>query len=70
MNIESDEHYASWPYKDMNGFCLDIGDTVRLATNKTELFKIILFSLDCEYAYVMNELKNLKLPVRKILWVK
>lgn len=54
----------------MNGFCLDIGDTVRLATDKTELFKIILFSLDCEYAYVMNELKNLRLPVRKILWVK
>jgi hypothetical protein len=70
MYIQSDEHYASWPYKDMNGFCLDIGDTVRLATDKTELFKIIVFSLDCEYAYVMNELKNLRLPVRKILWVK
>jgi hypothetical protein len=70
MYIESDEHYASWPYKDMNGFCLDIGDTVKLPGNTSELFKIIVFSLDCEYAYVMNEIKNLRLPVRKIVWVK
>jgi|688.fasta_scaffold1802955_1 hypothetical protein len=54
----------------MNGFCLDIGDTVKLPGNTSELFKIIVFSLDCENAYVMNEIKNLKLPTRKILWVK
>ena len=54
----------------MNGFCLYIGDTVRLATDKSEWFKIVIFSLDGEYAYVMNEMKNLKLPIRKILWIK
>jgi hypothetical protein len=66
----TDEQYAAWPYKDMNGFCLDIGDTVKLAGRASEWFKIILFSFDGEYAYVMNEMKNLKLPTRKVLWVK
>jgi hypothetical protein len=66
----TDEQYAKWPYKDMNGFCLDIGDTVKLPTNSSEFFKIIIFSIDGKYAYVMNELKNLKLPVAQVLWVK
>jgi hypothetical protein len=66
----NDEQYAAWPYKDMNGFCLDIGDTVQLVGNKDEWFKIIIFSLDGHYAFVNNELKSLKLPLTNILWIK
>jgi hypothetical protein len=66
----TDEQYAAWPYKDMNGFCLDIGDTVKLPSNTSEWFKIVIFSLDGQHAYVMNHMKNLKLPLNKILWVK
>lgn len=65
----TDEQYAAWPYKDMNGFCLDIGDTVKIVSNM-ELFKIVIFSLDGEHAFVNNELRSLKLPLGKVLWVK
>jgi hypothetical protein len=64
----TDKEYEAWPYKDMNGFCLDIGDTIKLIGygQTWDWMKIIGFTLDGNYVYTNT---GLKLPTRKVLWI-
>lgn len=60
--------YEQWPYKDMNGFCLDIGDTVKLVgyDKSWDRFKIIGFTLTGKTLYTNT---GHTIPTNKVLWV-
>ena len=67
-NKVNEEQYEAWPYKDMNNFTLDIGDTIKLVgyDRAWDWMKIIGFTLDGNYVYTNT---GLKLPIKKVLWV-
>ncbi len=65
----TDEQYELWPYKDMNGFCLDIGDTVRTQHSKDPL-KIVIFTIGGTQAVVTNGWRQYEIPLGKLLWLR
>lgn len=71
----SDEEvsYESYPYKDYNGWNLDIGSLVQFAGDDRtygQMFRIVVFTLDAKKALIASGEKKYWVSLGSLRWVR
>ena len=61
--------YETWPYKDINGMNLDIGDLVKFH-DSSEIYRIVIFTLDAKKAVIQSGNKQWTIPTQLLRWVR
>jgi hypothetical protein len=74
-NEMSDEEvaYESYPYKDYNGWNLDVGSLVQFAMDDRtygQIFRIVVFTLDAKKALIVAGEKKYWVTLGSLRWVR
>lgn len=64
--------YEQWPYKDIDGCNLDIGDLVKFhdASNISTIYRIVIFTLDAKKAVIQAGHKQWTVPTNLLRWIR
>lgn len=74
-NDMSDEElaYEEYPYKDYNGWNMDIGSIVQFATDDRtygNIYKIVVFTLDAKKALITNGSQKYWVTLGALRWIR
>jgi hypothetical protein len=70
---DEEADYESYPYKDYNGWNLDIGSLVQFAGDDRtygQMFKIVVFTLDAKKALIASGNKKYWVTLGSLRWVR